>query len=58
MRDAEALLQRVYGAASGEDLNAFWSGLNKKQQKNVKQIANPPKDTLEEFNAMGDEIFE
>jgi uncharacterized repeat protein (TIGR01451 family) len=58
MRDAEALLQRVYGAASGEDLNAFWSGLSKKQQKNVKQIANPLKDTLEEFNAMGDEIFE
>ena len=28
-------------AASDEGLNAFWSGLSKKQQKNVKQIANP-----------------
>ena len=57
MRDAEALLQRVYLAAS-DDLDAFWSSLSKKQQNNVKQIANPLKDTLEEFNEMGDEIFE
>ena len=58
MRDAEAFLQRVYNAPGGNDLNAFWSSLSKKQQNNVKQIANPLKDTLEEFNAMGDEIFE
>jgi len=58
IRDAEALLKRVYLAADDDDLNAFWADLSKQQQNNVKKIANPLKDTLEEFNEMGDEIWE
>ncbi len=61
IEDAEALLLRAYNygdVPSGDDLDAFWSGLSKKQQNNVKQIANPLKDTLEEFNEMGEEIWE
>jgi archaellum component FlaG (FlaF/FlaG flagellin family) len=58
MREAEAFLQRVYGAAGHENLNTYWSTLTKKQQNNVKQIANPLKDVLDTFNNMGDEIWE
>jgi len=59
IRTAEALLQRVY-AANGEnldDLDIFWSGLSKRQQRSVRQEAQPLKDVLEAFNAMGDDIF-
>ena len=58
MREAEAFLQRVYDAAGNEDLNAYWLTLTKKQQNNVKQIANPLKDVLDTFNNVDDEIFE
>ena len=58
MREAEKLLHRAYYNAVANDLNDYWSSLTKKQQNNVKKIANPLKDTLEEFNEMGDEIFE
>jgi uncharacterized repeat protein (TIGR01451 family) len=40
------------------DLNTDWSELGKQDQKDCKKIANPLKDTLEEFNKMGDEIWE
>lgn len=60
MRAAEVPLRRVYEATDNDndDLNAFWSKLSKQQQKIVKQITNPLKDILEEFNEMGDEIWE
>jgi hypothetical protein len=40
------------------DLDAFWSGLSKEEQNGYKQITDPLKDILDEFNNMGDEIFE
>lgn len=59
MRDAEAFLQRVYDSqGSNETLDDFWSNLNKKQQNNVKKIANPLKDILATFNEIGDWYWE
>ena len=65
MREAEAFLGHIYdlnpdGPYNNEadDLNAFWSDLDKKGQARARHVAQPLKGILEEFNAMGDEIFE
>ena len=55
--DAETFLGELPDGAL-DDLDAYWLTLSKKQQNNVKQIANPLKDVLDTFNNRGDEIFE
>lgn len=61
MRQAEALLQRLYNDAGGTgnpDLDSWWDGLSKKTQKNVRQACEPLKDILATFNEIGDGYWE
>jgi len=41
-----------------DDLDAYWSSLSKVEQRVLKEAIEPLKDALDEFNNIGDEIFE
>ena len=61
MRQAEALLQRIYldaGGTGNPDLDTWWSNLSKKQQRNVRQACEPLKEILADFNEIGDGYWE
>jgi hypothetical protein len=48
----------AYLAPFPEDLDSYWDGLSKSQQNVIKSESGELKDILDEFNNMGDGIFE